>query len=80
MALVLLGINHNTANVSIREQVAFPPEKMADAMRRVTALEHVKEAVIVSTCNRTELYIDVDVVMPTSCLIRSGLSRNSRSY
>lgn len=61
MALVLLGINHNTANVSIREQVAFPPEKMADAMRRVITLEHVKEAVIVSTCNRTELYIDVDV-------------------
>src|SRR5690606_19836960 len=61
MALVLLGINHNTANVALREQVAFPPEKMADAMRRVTALEHVREAVIVSTCNRTELYVDVDL-------------------
>ena len=61
MALVLLGINHNTANVALREQVAFPPEKMADAMQRVTALEHVREAVIVSTCNRTELYVDVDL-------------------
>ena len=61
MALVLLGINHNTANVSLREQVAFPPVKMADAMQRVTALEHVREAVIVSTCNRTELYVDVDL-------------------
>lgn len=64
MALVLLGINHNTANVSLREQVAFPPEKMADAMQRVTALEHVREAVIVSTCNRTELYVDVDLGGP----------------
>lgn len=61
MALVLLGINHNTANVALREQVAFPPERMADAMQKVTALEHVREAVIVSTCNRTELYVDVDL-------------------
>ena len=61
MALVLLGINHNTANVALREQVAFPPERMVDAMQQVTALEHVREAVIVSTCNRTELYIDVDL-------------------
>lgn len=61
MALVLLGINHNTANVALREQVAFPPERMADAMKKVTSLERVREAVIVSTCNRTELYIDVDL-------------------
>lgn len=61
MALVLLGINHNTANVALREQVAFPPERMVDAMHQVTSLEHVREAVIVSTCNRTELYIDVDL-------------------
>lgn len=60
MALVLLGINHNTANVALREQVAFSPEAMADAMHKVVTLEHVREAVIVSTCNRTELYIDLD--------------------
>ncbi|MDF1624276.1 MAG: glutamyl-tRNA reductase [Pseudohongiella nitratireducens] len=60
MALVLLGINHNTANVSLREQVAFPPERLNDALRQVEALAGVNEAVIVSTCNRTELYVDVD--------------------
>lgn len=60
MALVLFGINHNTANVALREQVAFPPETMPDAMHKVVNLEHVREAVIVSTCNRTELYIDLD--------------------
>ena len=58
MALVLLGINHNTANVSLREQVAFPPERLNDALRQVEALAGVNEAVIVSTCNRTELYVD----------------------
>lgn len=60
MALVLLGINHNTANVSLREQVAFPPERLNDALRQVESLAGVNEAVIVSTCNRTELYVDVD--------------------
>lgn len=60
MALVLLGINHNTANVSLREQVAFPPERINDALRQVESLAGVNEAVIVSTCNRTELYVDVN--------------------
>lgn len=61
MALVLLGINHNTANVEFREQVAFPPEKVVDAIDRARALEGVEELVIVSTCNRTELYAEVDL-------------------
>ncbi|MGB4248782.1 MAG: glutamyl-tRNA reductase [Pseudohongiellaceae bacterium] len=61
MALVLLGINHNTANVDFREQVAFPPEKVADAIRRATALDGVEELVIVSTCNRTELYAQINL-------------------
>lgn len=63
MALVLLGINHNTANVDLRERVAFPPEKMAEAMRGISGLEQVEEVVIVSTCNRTELYLDLDMGM-----------------
>ncbi|MES3006914.1 MAG: glutamyl-tRNA reductase [Pseudomonadota bacterium] len=61
MALVLLGINHNTANVDFREQVAFPPEKVGEAIRRASALDGVEELVIVSTCNRTELYVQIDL-------------------
>ncbi len=61
MALVLLGINHNTANIDFRERVAFPPEKVADAIVRATALPALDEVVIVSTCNRTELYAQVDL-------------------
>lgn len=66
MALVLLGINHNTADVSLRERVAFPPEVMAEAMRGVTSVDSVNEAVIVSTCNRTELYVDIDLPAPAA--------------
>jgi glutamyl-tRNA reductase len=58
MALVLVGINHNTANIALREKVAFPPEVVADALRRLHALDSVGEAVIVSTCNRTEIYLE----------------------
>ncbi len=58
MALLLLGINHTTADIALRERVAFPPEIVADALQQLLALERVNEAVIVSTCNRTELYLD----------------------
>ena len=58
MALVLIGINHNTANIETREKVAFPPEIVESALSEVYALPSVREAVIVSTCNRTEIYLD----------------------
>ncbi len=61
MALVLLGINHNTADIAIREQVAFPPEKMHEAIKQLESLDQVEEVVIVSTCNRTELYVQMDM-------------------
>ncbi len=59
MALLTLGINHQTAPLEIREKVSFAPEQMDDALKQATALNEVNEAVIVSTCNRTELYCEV---------------------
>ena len=56
MALLALGINHKTASVEVREKVAFAPEQMADALAQACEVAHLKEAVILSTCNRTELY------------------------
>lgn len=58
MALVLVGINHNTAKLELREKVAFPPEIVADALRQLETRDDVDEAVIVSTCNRTEIYLE----------------------
>ena len=58
MALVLIGINHNTANIETREKVAFPPEIVESALAEVHALPSIREVVIVSTCNRTEIYLD----------------------
>lgn len=58
MALILVGINHNTANIELREKVAFPPEIVESALAEIHGLPQVEEVVIVSTCNRTEIYLD----------------------
>ena len=58
MATFLLGVNHNTASVDVREKVAFAPEKMHDALQQACADIGLDEIVIVSTCNRTELYCE----------------------
>ena len=56
MQLFAFGINHQTAPLSIREQVAFHAERMEAALHDLTTRTPVKEAAILSTCNRTEVY------------------------
>lgn len=60
MALVTLGINHRTAPVAIRERVAFTPERMAEAFAELRVAAGATEAAILSTCNRTEIYLAAD--------------------
>ena len=62
MALLSLGINHQTAPVDIREKVAFAPEQMSRALRELQGMPAINESVIVSTCNRTEIYCDTSSV------------------
>ncbi|MDX1269960.1 MAG: glutamyl-tRNA reductase, partial [Oceanisphaera sp.] len=57
MNLLVLGINHKSAPVAIRERVAFVPETMEAALTDAQLVEGVDELVILSTCNRTELYV-----------------------
>ena len=60
MALHVLGINHQTAPVSLRETVAFGPDALPRALESLRAQAGVQEAVLLSTCNRTELYARSD--------------------
>jgi glutamyl-tRNA reductase len=60
MPIVALGLNHQTAPLALREQVAFAPESTASALSELTKVDGVLEAAILSTCNRTELYCNVD--------------------
>ncbi len=57
MHLVVVGLSHKTAPVAIREKLTFPASVQRDALAQITAIEGVREAVIVSTCNRTEVYV-----------------------
>jgi glutamyl-tRNA reductase len=57
MPLQILGLNHNTAPLEIREQLVFAGDEIPRALERLTALDGVDEAILLSTCNRTEFYI-----------------------
>jgi glutamyl-tRNA reductase len=56
MAFNILGLNHRTAPVALREKVAFNEERLIAALRALRQERGVAEAVILSTCNRTEVY------------------------
>src|SRR5258705_4226015 len=56
MAFSILGINHKTAPVALREKVAFSEDRLLAALRTLRQEAGVAEVVILSTCNRTEVY------------------------
>jgi glutamyl-tRNA reductase len=60
MQLFALGINHLTAPLAVREQVVFHSERLVEALRELVDHRPVKEAAIISTCNRTEVYCNTD--------------------
>jgi glutamyl-tRNA reductase len=57
MPLKILGLNHTTAPVDIREQVIFAAASIPHALVEIVALPGIDEAVMLSTCNRTEIYV-----------------------
>ncbi|HEX7813024.1 MAG TPA: glutamyl-tRNA reductase [Burkholderiales bacterium] len=56
MQLFAFGVNHHTAPLSVREQVTFHAENLESALHDLVNREAVREAAIISTCNRTEVY------------------------
>jgi glutamyl-tRNA reductase len=56
VSVYALGISHTTAPLDVRERVVFTPEVLTDALRDLTKAQHAREAAILSTCNRTEVY------------------------
>jgi glutamyl-tRNA reductase len=57
MHLILVGLSHKTAPVEIREKLTFPGERQDEALSLLTSGDEIAEAVILSTCNRTEIYV-----------------------
>jgi glutamyl-tRNA reductase len=60
MPLHVLGLNHVSAPLEVREKVAFPADRQAQALADLASQPGVAEAVLVSTCNRTEIYFRAD--------------------
>ncbi|MEO8567393.1 MAG: glutamyl-tRNA reductase [Betaproteobacteria bacterium] len=71
MPLYALGLNHATAPVKVREQVAFQPDTLGVALRDLIAQPSVKEAAILSTCNRTEVYFSAAEAAPVERWLES---------
>jgi glutamyl-tRNA reductase len=55
-ALILVGLNHKTAPVEVRERVSFSPEQVPHLLGRLHGLPGLQECAVLSTCNRTEFY------------------------
>ena len=60
MPILALGLNHHTAPVDIRERAAIGEGRLGDALKALREVRTVKEAAIVSTCNRTEFYCGME--------------------
>jgi glutamyl-tRNA reductase len=56
MNIIVLGHNHSTASVNLREKFAFGPERLRSALGNLRTDTRIEEAVILSTCNRNEIY------------------------
>jgi glutamyl-tRNA reductase len=61
MAILVAGLNHKTAPVAVRERIAFGPDILVGALRSLTSHPQIREGLILSTCNRTEIYCTIDV-------------------
>ncbi|MEX0941184.1 MAG: glutamyl-tRNA reductase [Pseudomonadales bacterium] len=73
MELLIVGINHKTAPVALREKIAFAPEELGQALHDLKSNEGLAEVAILSTCNRTEIYAVCDDIGQQK--ITSWLSR-----
>ncbi|MGC9150694.1 MAG: glutamyl-tRNA reductase [Microbacter sp.] len=62
MHLIIVGLNHKTADVDIRERFYFPVEKLETAYQQLSACSSIHGSVILSTCNRVEVYASVENV------------------
>ncbi|MCI2284044.1 glutamyl-tRNA reductase [Colwellia sp. MSW7] len=60
MSIVAVGINHKTAPVAVREKISFNPDRLSVALKEMLLAVQCREVAILSTCNRTELYIVQD--------------------
>jgi len=60
MVLLACGVNHKTAPIELREKLAFDANNISEPLQQLYAMDSVEEAAILSTCNRTEIYLNTN--------------------
>jgi len=83
MALIVVGINHRGASLDIRERVAYRTSEVGQALTDLLTSASAREAVLLSTCNRTELYVvegDADVAPHAWAALSDRLGDDASSY
>ena len=75
--ILALGLSHKTAPLELRERLALTEGRAAGLMGELTGTDEVREAAIISTCNRTELYLVVDDSVQAESVALSALSREA---
>jgi glutamyl-tRNA reductase len=74
MPVFVVGLNHRSAPLDLLERLAIDPERRPKALALLLEREHVKEGVILSTCNRVEIYAEVDRFHDGGDAVRSLLT------
>ena len=62
MHIIAVGLSHKTAPIEIREKLAVPESRMGEALSRLCSYQGVREGILLSTCNRVEVYAVVDEI------------------
>jgi len=75
--LLAIGVSHKTAPVEVRERLALPEARVADFLRDLRGAAEVHEAVAISTCNRTELYLVVGDPVEAESSVLAMLARQA---
>ncbi|MFH1026069.1 MAG: glutamyl-tRNA reductase [Nitrospirota bacterium] len=74
MKFFVVGLNHKIADVDVREKLAFQGDKLEEGLIRFRELPGIEEAMIISTCNRVELYANIQDTQQASESVKSFLS------
>jgi glutamyl-tRNA reductase len=72
MSLVVVGLNHRTVPVGLLERIAVAPEALPKALQALSGAEHLAEVVLLSTCNRTEVYAKATLFHPAMQEVRDS--------
>jgi glutamyl-tRNA reductase len=74
MKIVVVGLNHKTADVELREKLAFNGPRLEEGLLRIKEIPEIREAAILSTCNRVEIYLQVRDVQKAYAAVKAFLA------